>query len=136
MTHQVTLGRDPRGNLTRIDNVLNNIEKRLEAVNERLDALYVQVENAKAELGKPFPQEEELKVKSARLAELNAELNIEDKTPMEQAVDNAAVRHEEAPREQIAKSEKGKRLDRTCNCVSFKPLRNTDVYDNDVRRAT
>ncbi len=106
MTHQVTLGRDPRGNLTRIDNVLNNIEKRLEAVNERLDALYVQVENAKAELGKPFPQEEELKVKSARLAELNAELNIEDKTPMEQAVDNAAVRHEEAPREQIAKSEK------------------------------
>ena len=105
MTHQVTLGRDPRGNLTRIDNVLNNIEKRLEAVNERLDALYVQVENAKAELGKPFPQEEELKVKSARLAELNAELNIEDKTPMEQAVDNAA-RHEEASRERIAKSEK------------------------------
>lgn len=105
MTHQVTLGRDPRGNLTRIDNVLNNIEKRLEAVNERLDALYVQVENAKAELGKPFPQEEELKVKSARLAELNVELNIEDKTPMEQAVDNAA-RHEEASRERIAKSEK------------------------------
>lgn len=106
MTHQVTLGRDPRGNLTRIDNVLNNIEKRLEAVNERLDALYVQVENAKAELGKPFPQEEELKVKSARLAELNAELNIEDKTPMEQAVDNVAARREEAPGERIAKSEK------------------------------
>ncbi|MCM1062262.1 MAG: SNF2-related protein, partial [Eubacterium sp.] len=84
MTHEVKLGRDPRGNLTRIDNVLNDINKRLGAVQERLDDLYAQVENAKSELGKPFPQEEELRTKSARLAELNAELNIEDKTPMEQ----------------------------------------------------
>lgn len=104
MTHRVTLGKDPRGNLVRIENAFNNIEKRLETVKERLDAMYVQVENAKAELGKPFPQEEELKVKSARLAELNAELNIDDRTPMEQAVDEAASEHDEVP--QIAKSEK------------------------------
>jgi len=104
MTHQVILGKDPRGNLTRIDNVLNGIDKRLATVQERLDALYAQVENAKAELGKPFPQEEELKVKSARLAELNAELNIEDKTPMERF---AEVNDRDArPLTSAAKSEK------------------------------
>lgn len=83
---------------------MNTIEKRLETVKERLDALYVQVENAKSELGKPFPQEEELRVKSARLAELNAELNIDDKTPMEQAVEDAE--HAETPVADVAKSEK------------------------------
>ena len=95
MTHRVTLGRDPRGNLTRIDNVLNNIDRRLKTVKERLDTLYAQVENTKAELGKPFPQEEELRTKSARLAELNAELNIDDKTPMEQAVDTPEMNQNE-----------------------------------------
>ena len=103
MTHRVTLGSDPRGNLTRIDNVLNGIERRLETVQERLDALYIQVESAKSELGKPFPQEEELRTKSARLAELNAELNVDDRTPMERAVDNAAE-HMEKP--QTAKDKK------------------------------
>lgn len=106
MTHRVTLGKDPRGNLTRIDNTLNGIEKRLEAVTERLGALYVQVENAKAELGKPFPQEEELKIKSARLAELNAELNIDDKTPLEQTTDEVTAEPVKAPEASIAKSEK------------------------------
>ena len=106
MTHRVTLGKDPRGNLTRIDNTLNGIEKRLEAVTERLEALYVQVENAKAELGKPFPQEEELKIKSARLAELNAELNIDDKTPLEQTTDEVTAEPVKAPEASIAKSEK------------------------------
>ena len=103
MTHRVTLGSDPRGNLTRIDNVLNGIERRLETVQERLDALYIQVESAKSELGKPFPQEEELRTKSARLAELNAELNFDERTPMERAVDNAA---EHAEKPQIAKAQK------------------------------
>lgn len=55
------------------------------------------METAKSELGKPFPQEEELRTKSARLAELNIELNIDDKTPLEQMA-------EEAPRAEIAKS--------------------------------
>lgn len=104
MTHRVTLGKDPRGNLTRIDNALNTIEKRLETVKERLDALYVQVENAKAEVGKPFPQEEELKLKSARLAELNAELNIDDRTPMEQAIDEPEQNEVSVPI--VAKSER------------------------------
>jgi hypothetical protein len=56
------------------------------------------MENAKAELGKPFPQEAELRTKSARLAELNIELNIDDKTPLE------ALTEEAPPRAEIAKS--------------------------------
>ena len=51
------------------------------------DTLHTQMETARAELGKPFPQEEELKEKSARLAELNIELNIDDKTPIEAMID-------------------------------------------------
>jgi len=91
MTHRVTLGKDARGNLTRIDNVLNAMPDRLQNVRNTLDAMTAQMEAAKAELGKPFPQEEELRVKSARLAELNAELNIDERTPMEQLADDAAI---------------------------------------------
>ena len=83
MSHRVELGKDARGNLTRIDNVLNAIPARLNSQKVYLENLYAQMDAAKAELGKPFPQEEELRVKSARLAELNAELNIDDKLPME-----------------------------------------------------
>ena len=83
MSHRVELGRDPRGNLIRIDNALAGMETRFARVQEKLDSLYTQMETAKAELGKPFPQEQELKEKSARLAQLNIELNIDDRTPME-----------------------------------------------------
>ena len=100
MTHRVTLGKDPRGNLTRIDNALNGMADRLATVQSRLESLYSQMETAKAELGKPFPQEDELRVKSARLAELNIALNIDDKTPLE------AMAEEAPPRAEIAKSAK------------------------------
>ena len=99
MNHRVTLGKDARGNLTRIDNALNAMPDRLHNVRNTLDALTAQMETAKAELGKPFPQEDELRTKSARLAELNAELNIDDRTPMEQMA-------EDAPAVQSAKAER------------------------------
>ena len=99
MNHRVTLGKDARGNLTRIDNALNAMPDRLQNVRNTLDALTAQMETAKAELGKPFPQEDELRTKSARLAELNAELNIDDRTPMEQMA-------EDAPTVQSAKAER------------------------------
>jgi len=98
MTHRVTLGKDPRGNLTRIDNALNGMAERLANVQGKLDSLYAQMETAKQELGKPFPQEAELKAKSARLAELNIALNIDDKTPLE------AMAEEAPPRNEVAKS--------------------------------
>ena len=93
MNHRVTLGKDARGNLTRIDNALNAMPDRLQNVRNTLDALTAQMETAKAELGKPFPQEDELRTKSARLAELNAELNIDDRTPMEQMAEDAPAVH-------------------------------------------
>ena len=99
MTHRVTLGKDPVGNFTRIDNVLNAIPGRLENVKTGLEILYRQMEEAKAEIGKPFPQEAELREKSARLAELNAQLNIDDR----QEVENVA---KEQPRRPLAKSER------------------------------
>ena len=77
MTHRVTLGADPRGNLIRIDNALAQMPQRLEAVKNQLDNLYQQQTAAKAEVGKPFPQEQELRDKSARLAELDVLLNID-----------------------------------------------------------
>ena len=92
MSHRVELGKDARGNLTRIDNALNAMPDRLQNVRNTLDALTAQMETAKAELGKPFPQEAELKEKSARLAELNAELNIDDRTPLEQAAENVVAK--------------------------------------------
>lgn len=78
VSHKAVLGTDARGNITRIDNVLANISVRMERVGEKLTDLVSQQESAKAELGKPFPQEKELTEKSARLAELDSLLNMEE----------------------------------------------------------
>ena len=85
MSHTVTMGTDVYGNLTRIENVLANMPQKLEKAEERIAELERQTEQAKAELGKPFAQEKELEAKAARLAELNAALNIDErrKEPME-----------------------------------------------------
>ena len=79
MTHRATLGTDPRGNLTRIDNALAQMPQRLEAAKAQLDNLYQQQAAAKEEVGKPFLYEEELRSKNARLVELDALLNIDGK---------------------------------------------------------
>ena len=92
MSHRVELGKDARGNLVRIDNALAQMPERLQTVQGRLENVQAQLATAKAELGKPFPQEAELKEKSARLAELNAALNIDDRTPMEQAAENVVAK--------------------------------------------
>lgn len=78
MTHTVTLGTDARGNFTRMDNTLAGLEGRKEKAQVQLENLHNQQEAAKAELGKPFPQEAELAEKSTRLAELDAALNMDD----------------------------------------------------------
>ena len=85
MSHTVTMGTDVYGNLTRIENALANMPQKLEKAEERIAELERQTEQAKAELGKPFAQEKELEAKAARLAELNAALNIDEKRkePME-----------------------------------------------------
>ena len=85
MSHTVTMGTDVYGNLTRIENALANMPQKFEKAEERIAELERQTEQAKAELGKPFAQEKALEAKAARLAELNAALNIDEKRkePME-----------------------------------------------------
>ena len=77
LRHTVTLGSDVFGNIQRLDNTLGAFEERMAACADQLENTRVQLENAKAEVQKPFPQEEELKTKSARLNELNAMLNLD-----------------------------------------------------------
>lgn len=79
MTHRVELGSDARGNLVRIENALDKMPERLRSVQEQLENLYNQQAAAKAEVGKPFPQEQELTAKTARLIELDMELNLDGK---------------------------------------------------------
>ena len=77
MSHKVSLGTDSRGNILRIDNALEQIPRRLEQACAALNDLYHQRDAAKLEIEKPFPQDAELQEKSARLAELDAALNME-----------------------------------------------------------
>ena len=110
MTHRATLGTDPRGNLTRIDNVLAQMPQRLEAAKAQLDNLCQQQAAAKEEVGKPFLYEEELRSKNARLVELDTLLNIDGKGPA----------HDEAV---VAKSTRSSVLDHLKRPV---PPRSTD----------
>ncbi|MBO5477252.1 MAG: DEAD/DEAH box helicase family protein, partial [Clostridia bacterium] len=79
LSYDVELGADVHGNITRIDNVLNGIESKIEYTKNNLDDTKKQFENAKQEITRPFPQEEELKTKSKRLDELNIALNLNEK---------------------------------------------------------
>ena len=85
LEHHVELGADARGNISRIENALTALDKKLGALNTRLSNLQRQVENAREELEKPFPQEDELREKSARLVELNAELDMENNAEPQEA---------------------------------------------------
>ena len=108
MTHRVELGKDVRGNLVRIDNVLDKMPERLEAIKANLENLYQQQKAAETEVGKPFPQEAELREKSARLIELDAELNLDG-------------RDQQQPEAAIAKSARPSVLDK----LKSQPVRNT-----------
>ena len=77
VSHPMEVGNDARGNITRLDNTIAQIPKRLAATTEHLATVRQQIDAARAEAGKPFPQEAELKTKSARLAELDAALNMD-----------------------------------------------------------
>lgn len=76
-THSVTLGTDVYGNITRIDNAVDNIETRLHKAEEQLENTKAQLETAKVEVENPFEQEDELKQKMTRLTELNALLDMD-----------------------------------------------------------
>ena len=75
--YTTNLGTDIFGNILRLDNLLGSMEERINTCREQLENTKVQLENAKLEVEKPFPQEDELKRKSARLDELNILLNMD-----------------------------------------------------------
>ena len=120
MTHRATLGADPRGNLTRIDNALSQMPQRLEAVKNQLDNLYQQQAAAKAEVGKPFPQEQELRNKSARLAELDVLLNMDG-------------RGRPAPEAVLAKSSRPSVLEGLKRPVPRNPEKKPKHHEQEVR---
>ena len=78
--YTVPLGTDPLGNIIRLDNALNNFPERINSAENELATLHQQQAAAQIEVEKPFPQEEELAEKSARLAELNAQLDVDEKS--------------------------------------------------------
>ena len=81
LRHTVTLGTDVFGNLQRMDNALEGLPIKEQTCREQLSNLQTQLETAKAEVQKPFPREEELTTKTARLEELNTLLNLDHKEP-------------------------------------------------------
>ena len=80
MRHRVSLGSDINGNIIRIDNALDNIEKKLQHVMEQHENVTKQYKTAKLEVTKPFVSEDELQQKTRRLDELNILLNMDEKS--------------------------------------------------------
>ena len=84
------LGADPFGNLTRLNNIFSGLQGKLEQAQQRLAIVEGQLENAKREVSRPFPQEQELAEKQARLAELNSRLNIDERSSEASLIDEDA----------------------------------------------
>lgn len=112
-TNHVFLGTDARGNITRLDNALDNFPERIEKAENYLGTLIQQRDAAQAELGKPFPQEDELAAKSARLAELDALLNMEDSPSQETPVEGKTEAKEESRKPSVLAELKATTPDRT-----------------------
>lgn len=95
LAHRVELGRDARGNTIRIENTIRAMTDRRKEIQVAYDNLQIQMEQAQEELGKPFPQEEEYQAKTARLVELNAVLNMENKrdSDIEEEKEECPVHH-------------------------------------------
>ena len=102
ISHSVEIGSDPLGNITRIGNAMEGMTARLEEAITKLANTEKQLSTAKEEVTKPFPQEEELKLKSARLAELNALLNMDEKDDSVLDVDEDAPKPVQTEQEKDA----------------------------------
>lgn len=98
LSHNLAIGPDPLGNITRINNTLAALGKELAEDRIRLRDVEHQIENAKLEVAKPFPKETELTEKLARLAELNALLNMDEKGGEGIAMDDEAEEQPAADR--------------------------------------
>ena len=97
LRHVVTLGTDVFGNIQRMDNLLESLPLKEQACREKLSDLHNQLETAKVEVLKPFPREEELQAKLARLEELNALLNMDKREPEVVAETEAPDNSQQSP---------------------------------------
>ena len=125
--YPVALGTDPLGNIIRLDNSLNNFPERITAAENELDTLHQQQAAAQIEVEKPFPQEEELAEKSARLAELNAQLDVDEKS---HEPEQDEEEQEDAPRRPSVLAALEEKSDKT---EPVKPFRSYYDKDGDAR---
>lgn len=77
LSYSADLSNDPSGNITRINNALEKIPDSIKGQESQLATLQTELENAREEAERPFPKEDELKTKSARLSQLNIELDMD-----------------------------------------------------------
>ena len=98
---KVHLGADALGNITRINNLLENYPEKLAEAVQKLETVQEQLANAKEEVGKPFPKEEELNEKLERLSELNALLNMDEREDSEEEVSESDEKEERSARGSI-----------------------------------
>ena len=125
--YTVPLGNDPLGNIIRLDNSLNNFPERITAAENELTTLHQQQAAAQIEVEKPFPQEEELAEKSARLAELNAQLDVDEKSHDPEQEEQP---DEDAPRRPSVLAALEEKTDKT---EPAKPFRSYYDKDGDAR---
>ena len=125
--YTVSLGTDPLGNIIRLDNSLNNFPERITAAENELDTLHQQQAAAQIEVEKPFPQEEELAEKSARLAELNAQLDVDEKS---HEPEQGEEEQEDAPRRPSVLAALEEKSDKP---EPVKPFRSYYDKDGDAR---
>ena len=125
--YTVPLGTDPLGNIIRLDNSLNNFPERINSAENELATLHQQQAAAQIEVEKPFPQEEELAEKSARLAELNAQLDVDEKS---HDPEQDEEEQEDAPRRPSVLAALEEKSDKS---EPVKPFRSYYDKDGDVR---
>ena len=130
LSYPVSLGDDARGNITRLDNAIDNFADRIADAENALQNLEQQKQAAEVEVAKPFAQEEELAEKSARLAELNALLNIDrDRSSSQDAPEETEKTESPAPRPSVLAA-----LEEKVNqSEPVKPFRSYYDKDGDAR---
>ena len=126
LKYPVSLGSDPHGNIVRLDNALSNFTDRITAAENELDTLKQQQAAAQIEVEKPFPQEEELAQKSTRLAELNAQLDVDEK---HHEPEQDEEEQEDAPRRSVLAALEEK----TDKAEPVKPFKSYLDKDGDAR---
>lgn len=133
--YSMEVGKDAQGNILRVTNALAGIERALPQVERRLETLEQQLAQAKEEAKRPFAQEAELAEKSARLAELNALLNMDEKGSEDAlGVDEGAAETEVADRPRQPVNYAGRVAERTADNVR-KPSVLAQLHAKQVERS-